>query len=107
MKMREVVGAFGSFGKLSEALEELCSEGIVAGAGAHKGQRKGLQAAKYPEPKTGATWSGKGPAPAWLAVAKDRSKFLIGGADAGSSDAGSANLAGKKATAKKIAAKKL
>jgi hypothetical protein len=27
MKMREVVGAFGSFSKLSEALEELCSEG--------------------------------------------------------------------------------
>jgi hypothetical protein len=25
--MREVVGAFGSFSKLSEALEELCSEG--------------------------------------------------------------------------------
>jgi hypothetical protein len=29
MKMREVVGAFGSFSKLSEALEELCSEGIA------------------------------------------------------------------------------
>jgi hypothetical protein len=27
--MREVVGAFGSFVKLSEALEELCSEGIA------------------------------------------------------------------------------
>lgn len=27
--MREVVGAFGSFSKLSEALEELCSEGIA------------------------------------------------------------------------------
>src|SRR5260370_29478900 len=27
--MREVVGAFGSFSKLSEALEELCSKGIA------------------------------------------------------------------------------
>ena len=27
--MREVVGAFGSFSRLSEALEELCSEGIA------------------------------------------------------------------------------
>jgi hypothetical protein len=27
--MREVVGAFGSFSKLSEALDELCSEGIA------------------------------------------------------------------------------
>jgi hypothetical protein len=29
MLMREVVGTFGSFSKLSEALEELCSEGIA------------------------------------------------------------------------------
>jgi hypothetical protein len=29
MMVREVVGAFGSFSKLSEALEELCSEGIA------------------------------------------------------------------------------
>jgi DNA-binding protein H-NS len=76
---------------------------VVAGAGAHKGQRKGPQPAKYLDPKTGATWSGRGPAPAWLAAAKDRSKFLI--ADAGSSNAGSAKVAGKKAIAKKVAAK--
>ncbi|WP_371826729.1 H-NS family nucleoid-associated regulatory protein [Caballeronia sp. SBC1] len=62
---------------------------------------RGPQLAKYPNPKTGATWSGRGPAPAWLAAAKDRSKFLIGGADAGSADAGSAKVASKKATAKK------
>lgn len=29
MMVREVVGAFGSFSKLSEMLEELCSEGIA------------------------------------------------------------------------------
>ncbi|SAL79766.1 histone family protein nucleoid-structuring protein H-NS [Caballeronia terrestris] len=33
--------------------------------------------AKYRDPKSGATWSGRGPAPAWLASAKDRNKFLI------------------------------
>src|SRR6202051_4452542 len=71
---------------------------------AHRGQRTGPQPAKYLDPKTGATWSGRGPAPAWLAAAKDRTKFLV--ADAGSSDAGSAKVAGKKATAKKVAAKK-
>jgi hypothetical protein len=27
--VREVIGAFGSFNRLSEALEELCSEGIA------------------------------------------------------------------------------
>ena len=34
-------------------------------------------AAKYLDPKTGATWTGRGRAPAWIVNAKDRSKFLI------------------------------
>ena len=42
-----------------------------------KGPPKGKQAAKYLNPETGATWSGRGPAPAWLAAAGDRSEFLI------------------------------
>lgn len=42
-----------------------------------KGPPKGKQPAKYLNPETGATWSGRGPAPAWLAAASDRSKFLI------------------------------
>lgn len=42
-----------------------------------KGPPKGKQPAKYLNPETGATWSGRGPAPAWLAAADDRSKFLI------------------------------
>lgn len=42
-----------------------------------KGQPKGVQPAKYLNPETGATWSGRGPAPAWLATAGDRSQFLI------------------------------
>ena len=37
---------------------------VAAGALASKGQRKGPQPAKYLDPKTGATWSGRGPAPA-------------------------------------------
>ncbi|WP_036025888.1 H-NS family nucleoid-associated regulatory protein, partial [Paraburkholderia dilworthii] len=44
---------------------------------------RGPQPALYADPKTGATWSGRGRAPAWIASAKDRSKFLIGGATAG------------------------
>ncbi|KMZ13496.1 putative regulator [Candidatus Burkholderia humilis] len=32
---------------------------------------------KYRDPKTGDTWSGYGRAPAWIANAKDRSRFLI------------------------------
>lgn len=33
--------------------------------------------AKYQDPKTGATWSGKGRAPAWIRDARNRDKFLI------------------------------
>jgi DNA-binding protein H-NS len=34
-------------------------------------------AAKYRDPKTGATWSGRGRAPAWIKDAKNRGRFLI------------------------------
>jgi DNA-binding protein H-NS len=42
-----------------------------------KVQSKGALSAKYRDPESGATWSGRGPAPRWLASAKDRTKFLI------------------------------
>ncbi|MBN3748317.1 H-NS histone family protein [Burkholderia sp. Se-20373] len=35
--------------------------------------------AKYLDPKTGATWSGRGRAPAWIKDAKNRNRFLIKG----------------------------
>jgi H-NS histone family len=74
---------------------------------AHKGQRKGPQPEKYIDPKTGATWSGRGPAPAWLAGSERPFElFLIAGVDASSANAGSAKIAGKKPIAKKVAAKK-
>ncbi|AIV73836.1 H-NS histone family protein (plasmid) [Burkholderia pseudomallei] len=34
-------------------------------------------APKYRDPKTGATWSGRGRAPHWIAGAKNRNRFLI------------------------------
>jgi DNA-binding protein H-NS len=37
----------------------------------------GKGAPKYLHPKTGATWTGHGRAPAWIALVRDRSKFLI------------------------------
>ncbi|CAB3778492.1 hypothetical protein LMG28614_00629 [Paraburkholderia ultramafica] len=65
-----------------------------------KGQPKGAQPPKYLNPKTGATWSGRGPAPAWLATVKDRTKFLIDSAAAAASGAGhqAAKTATKAAT---------
>ncbi len=65
---------------------------------------RGVQPEKYRDPKSGATWSGRGRAPAWLAGARDRSKFLIDGA-AGSAQPVASSAASKPAT-KKAAAKK-
>lgn len=67
----------------------------VGSAVAHKGQRKGPQPAKYLDPKTGATWSGRGPAPVWLAAAKDRSKFLIVNAATVATEISATSKAGK------------
>ena len=47
---------------------------------------------KYQDPKTGATWSGLGRIPAWIAKAKNRDAFLI--------DAGKANERAKRITPK-------
>lgn len=38
---------------------------------------KGKQPPKYRNPKTGATWSGMGRAPGWIANARNRDRFLI------------------------------
>lgn len=63
-------------------------------------------APKYADPKSGATWTGRGRAPAWIRDVKDRSKFLIeAGAKTVSADAKTAPA--KKASAKRVAAKKV
>jgi DNA-binding protein H-NS len=75
---------------------------------------RGPQPARYRDPKSGATWSGRGRAPEWVASAKDRSRFLIDGGSA-ATDSSAANMlkavakkrATKTAAAKKAPAKKL
>ena len=62
-------------------------------------------APKYADPKTGATWSGRGLAPLWIRDVKDRSKFLIE-AGATAKDAGAKAAPAKKAGAKRVVAKK-
>lgn len=60
--------------------------------------RRGAGVAKYRDPKTGQTWTGRGRPPAWIAEAKNREAFLIDAAAA-------APAAKKRAAAKKAAAK--
>ena len=54
--------------------------GITAadlGLKATRAKRKGGTAApKFRDPETGATWTGRGRAPAWI-MGKDRSKYMI------------------------------
>lgn len=47
---------------------------VKASAG---GKAKGTLPAKYRNPKTGETWSGRARPPAWIKDVKDRSKYLI------------------------------
>lgn len=65
--------------------------------------KRGPQPALYRDPKSGATWSGRGRAPAWIANAKDRTRFLIADADSKTVEAPAAK---KRPTAKKGAAAK-
>jgi DNA-binding protein H-NS len=91
---------------------EAKSSSVVSTA-VRRGHRTGPQPAKDRDRKSGATWSGKGRAPAWLANAKDRTKFLIDGegaaADAGTVTKISRNTpaAAKKASATKNVVKKV
>jgi len=67
---------------------------------------RGAQPALYADPKTGATWSGRGRAPAWLAGAKDRTKFLIAKAGEGQAETKAAAAKQVVASAKKAATRK-
>lgn len=89
-------------GTVSKANAAVKKTSKAVGATGGKGQQKGPQPAMYRDPKSGATWSGRGRAPAWLAGAKDRSKFLIDGVS-GVADSGTASK--PKAVAKKPAIK--
>jgi len=84
---------------------------VATGSPARKGQPKGPQPAVYRDPKSGATWSGRGRAPAWIGA--NRSKFLIDGTVAEPKEIGAGFTAkpklgrANKAAVKKSAAKKV
>jgi len=55
---------------------KLTSADIFGGKGKSVGGKRGAVAPKYKDPATGATWTGRGKAPKWIA-GKDRAKFAI------------------------------
>jgi len=70
---------------------------------------RGPQPAMYRDPKSGATWSGRGRAPTWIAAAKDRKEFLIADGDSKTSAeaASKTKPSAKKTVAKRAAVKKV
>ncbi|MCC8392546.1 H-NS histone family protein [Paraburkholderia sp. MMS20-SJTR3] len=99
-------------GKIRSLMEQhaLTIADIEASVGKRRGRKPAasapvqeVAAARYVDPKTGATWSGRGRAPGWIAAAKDRSKFLVAGA--AQKPATVAPKAPKAAKAEKAAAK--
>lgn len=72
-----------------------------------KGKRAEAGTPKYRDPKSGATWTGFGRAPAWIASAKSRDSFLIEGAASGpAATVASAKVAATKKVAKTATVKK-
>lgn len=107
-KVREAVAAFELtvaevFGTAAKSAKKKALK-----SAAPKRTPKGAGQAKYRDPKSGAEWSGFGRAPAWLASAKDRSKFLIAQPPAVEENPAekAASKPAKKAIAKKAIAKK-
>jgi DNA-binding protein H-NS len=71
-------------------------------------KRTSKGAAKYQDPNTGATWSGVGRAPGWIAGAINRDAFLVGKSGGNPSEAVvKPPVAKKKPVAKKASARKV
>ncbi|MBM5584969.1 H-NS family nucleoid-associated regulatory protein [Burkholderia pseudomallei] len=64
--MREQIAEYG-----------ITAEQLFGGRRAPSRSTRAPSAPKYRDPKTGATWTGRGRAPQWIAQAKNRARFLI------------------------------
>lgn len=84
----------------------------LAGRGRKSAGRKapaaprGAGPAKYRDPKTGQTWTGRGRPPAWIAGAKNRDAFLIDAPAAAPASGKRAAKAAPPAPKRRVAAKK-
>lgn len=79
--------------------------GLLAKASSQAVHRvRGPQPPMYRDPETGATWTGRGRAPGWIAGAKDRARFLI--AARKSAEAAAPKAVKKAMPVKKAAARK-
>ncbi|KAF7961857.1 DNA-binding protein [Cupriavidus sp. UYMU48A] len=74
--IEKIRSLMAEFGLTAEDIEGKRRRGRPAGVGKATAAAKTKSVPpKYQDPKTGATWSGRGRAPAWLG--KNRARFLI------------------------------
>ncbi|WP_250511421.1 H-NS family nucleoid-associated regulatory protein [Caballeronia sp. GACF4] len=90
---------------LIDKSEALASSVVKTGA-KKRASSKNAGVAQYRDPESGATWTGHGRAPGWIASASDRSVYLIGKAAKTAKKAVEKKAAVKKTAAKKAAVKK-
>ncbi|GAB5096997.1 H-NS family nucleoid-associated regulatory protein [Caballeronia sp. HLA56] len=90
---------------LIDKSEALASSVVKTGA-KKRASSKNAGVAQYKDPESGATWTGHGRAPGWIASASDRSVYLIGKAAKTAKKAVEKKAAVKKTAAKKAAVKK-
>lgn len=105
-KIRKIMGDFGvTVEHLAESGQHARGSISKKLAGAKKSKAsKSKKPAKYMDPKSGATWSGLGRIPAWIAKAKSRDAFLI---DKPAASEAPAAVPGTKSPVKRAASKKV
>lgn len=71
----QIQDLMAAYGLTTDDIAGKKRRGRPAGSGQSKPKAAASLPAKYMDPKTGNTWSGRGRAPAWLG--KNRDRFLI------------------------------
>jgi DNA-binding protein H-NS len=101
-KVKKLMNALGvKLEHLGESMTSAPAKQAKAKAAPKKtrAKRAGVGTPKYQDPATGATWSGFGRAPVWIAGAANREEFLVGASKA--APAKKSTKAAKAAPAKK------
>ena len=102
----------GVISRIKEAIEAYgltaADLGLAAGpakrsANVPASMDRGAGVAKYKDPSSGKTWTGRGKPPLWIQGAKDRSAFLIDGQAASSDSPATSRRAGRAGTRAKSA----
>lgn len=98
-RIKEAIDAYG----LTAADLGLASSSAQRSAKVAVSKDSGAGVAKYRDPASGKTWTGRGKPPLWIQGAKDRSAFLIDGQSATSAAPAKKRKAGKAGSRAKAA----